>query len=123
MSFAHFAWLSTGSTLNPMILVLRRSNSGFSLAMYPSSVVHTGVKSLGCENKMAQPLPIHSWKLIVPCEVSAVKLGASSFIRNIVCLLVCALHPGTFVPNLQALKRGTLSYPFYSLRPRHGRLR
>src|SRR5260370_41546627 len=52
---------------------------------------------------MAQPLPIHSWKLIVPCEVSAVKLGASSFIRNIVCLLVCALHPGTFVPNLQDL--------------------
>src|SRR6266404_9467480 len=70
---------------------------------------------------MAQPLPIHSWKLIVPCEVSAVKLGAWSFIRNIVCLLVCALHPGTFVPNLQALKRGTLSYPFYSLRPQIGR--
>src|SRR5260370_11451419 len=33
---------------------------------------------------MAQPLPIHSWKLIVPCEVSAVKLGASSFIRNMI---------------------------------------
>src|SRR5208282_2401825 len=34
---------------------------------------------------MAQPLPIHSWKLIVPCEVSAVKLGASSFMRNMNC--------------------------------------
>src|SRR5215472_2524721 len=33
---------------------------------------------------MAQPLPIHSWKLMVPCEVSAVKLGASSLIRNMV---------------------------------------
>src|ERR1700684_959182 len=32
---------------------------------------------------MAQPLPIHSWKLILPCDVSAVKFGASSFIRNI----------------------------------------
>jgi hypothetical protein len=30
-------------------------------------------------------LPIHSWKLMVPCEVSAVKLGASSFIRNMNC--------------------------------------
>jgi hypothetical protein len=37
---------------------------------------------------MAQPSPIHSWKLIVPCDVSAVKLGASSFIRNIVFLLM-----------------------------------
>src|SRR6202044_2176450 len=53
--------------------------------MYPSSGVHTGVKSLGCENKMAQPSPIHSWKLIVPCEVSAVKLGASSFMRSMHC--------------------------------------
>src|ERR1700730_17742651 len=34
---------------------------------------------------MAQPLPIHSWKSIVPCEVSAVKLGASSFMRNMGC--------------------------------------
>jgi hypothetical protein len=39
--------------------------------------------TLGCENNIAQPSPIHPWKLIVPCEVSAVKLGASSFMRNI----------------------------------------
>src|ERR1700730_10103057 len=71
-----------------MTFVLRFSNSGFRRARYPSSVVHTGVKSLGCENKTAQPLPIHSWKLIVPCEDSAVKLGASSFMRNMVSLLV-----------------------------------
>ena len=31
MSSAHFAWLSTGSTLSPMILTLRLSNSGLSL--------------------------------------------------------------------------------------------
>jgi hypothetical protein len=34
---------------------------------------------------MAQPSPIHSWKLIVPGDVSAVKLGASSFMRNMNC--------------------------------------
>src|SRR5690349_4759465 len=46
---------------------------------------------------MAQPLPIHSWKLMVPCEVSAVKLGASSFMRNIDPLLSrCTLEKGTF---------------------------
>src|SRR5438067_12106559 len=50
--------------------------------MYPSSVVQTGVKFFGCENRMAQPLPIHSWKLIFPWVVSAVKLGASLLIRN-----------------------------------------
>src|SRR5262252_2225572 len=50
--------------------------------MYPSSVVHTGVKSLGCENRIAQPSPIHSWKRIGPCVVSAVKSGASSFMRR-----------------------------------------
>jgi hypothetical protein len=45
---------------------------------------------------MAQPLPIHSWKLMVPCEVSAVKLGASSFMRNIDPLLSrCTLEKGT----------------------------
>src|SRR5690349_19787437 len=70
-----------------MILQFRFSNSGCSAVMYPSSVVHTGVKSLGCENRMAQSLPIHSWKLIGPCDVSAVKLGASSLMRSMVCLL------------------------------------
>src|SRR5712692_8926686 len=83
-----------------MILQLRFSNSGCSPAIYPSSVVHTGVKSLGCENKMAQPLPIHSWKLIVPCEVSAVKLGASSFIRNMVGLLVSGFLSWSFRSDL-----------------------
>ena len=65
-----------------MIFGLRFANSGSSAAMYPSSVVQTGVKSLGCENRMAQPSPIHWWKLISPWVVSAVKFGASSLIRN-----------------------------------------
>src|SRR6185369_14397027 len=42
----------------------------------------TGVKSLGWENRIAQPFPIHSWKLIVPWVVSAVKFGASSLMRS-----------------------------------------
>ena len=33
---------------------------------FPSSVVHTGVKSFGWEKRMAHPLPTHSWKLILP---------------------------------------------------------
>src|SRR5882724_7317445 len=36
---------------------------------------------------MAHPLPIHSWKLIGPWDVSAVKLGASSLMRSMVFLL------------------------------------
>src|ERR1700724_3656503 len=84
MSAAHLPWLSTASTLRPMILHFRFVKSGSSPAMYPSSVVHTGVKSFGCENRIAQPSPIHSWKLIVPCVVSAVKSGATSLIRGTV---------------------------------------
>src|SRR5215471_17289736 len=68
-----------------MILQLRFANSGCNTAMEPSSVVHTGVKSFGCENKIAQPLPIHSWKLIAPWVVSAVKSGASELIRKDMC--------------------------------------
>src|SRR6185436_15491063 len=82
ISASHFWWLPTGSTLIPITLQLRLSNSGLRLARYPSSVVHTGVKSLGWENRIAQPLPIHSWKLIFPWVVSAVKFGASLLMRK-----------------------------------------
>src|SRR5579864_2126581 len=82
MSACHFRWSLTGSTLSARIFVLRLANSGCNLAIAPSSVVQTGVKSLGCENKIAQPFPIHSWKFIVPCVVSALKLGAVSLIRR-----------------------------------------
>ena len=50
--------------------------------MVPSSVVHTGVKSFGWENRIAQPSPIHWWKSIGPSVVSAWKLGAVSPMRN-----------------------------------------
>src|ERR1700704_4123934 len=81
-----------------MILQLRLSNSGFSPAMYPSSVVQTGVKFFGWENRMAHPLPIHSWKLIRPWVLSAVKLGASLLILN-------AMTPLPIVWNRQTIVR------------------
>src|SRR3954468_10318029 len=82
MSDAHLLWLDTGSTLRPTTLAPRRSNSFSRAATAPSSVVQTGVKSLGCEKSTAQPSPIHSWNLIVPCVVSAVKSGATSLMRR-----------------------------------------
>src|SRR5207302_1186316 len=77
-SLDHFAWLSTGSTDSPMILTFLWSNSGLIFAMYPSSVVHTGVKSRGCEKSTAQESPIQSWNRIRPSVVSASKSGAVS---------------------------------------------
>src|SRR5882724_7311194 len=78
MSSDHFECLSTGSTLNPISLTPRLSNSGFNFARAPSSVVQTGVKSFGCENNSAQLLPIQSWNLILPSVVSASKSGATA---------------------------------------------
>jgi hypothetical protein len=49
-----------GSTLNPITLALRLANSSCRPATLPSSVVQTGVKSLGWEKRTAQPSPIHS---------------------------------------------------------------
>ena len=60
MSPAHLLWSETGSFDRPITLVLRLSNSGFRPAMVPSSVVHTGVKSFGCENSTAQLVPFQS---------------------------------------------------------------
>src|SRR5688572_509679 len=82
MSFAQRLWSSTGSADRPMILALRLANSFFIFAMVPSSVVHTGVKSFGWENRMAQPSPIQRWKSIGPSVVSAWKFVAVSPIRN-----------------------------------------
>ena len=56
----------------------RWSNSGLIFAMYPSSVVHTGVKSFGCEKSTAHESPIQSWKPMRPSVVSASKSGAVS---------------------------------------------
>src|SRR5258706_8868216 len=76
-----------------MILVFLLSNSGFNFAMYPSSVVHTGVKSFGCENRIAHLSPIQSWNLMGPSVVSAVKSGASSPIRTVMVNLLEIAKP------------------------------
>src|SRR5665213_4047472 len=94
MSFAQPACLSTGSTLRPMTLALRFLKSGLSLATAPSSVVHTGVKSFGCENRMPQESPSHSWNLISPCVVLAVKSGAISPMRRDMEVLLGILELG-----------------------------
>src|ERR1700739_2902889 len=85
MSSDHFECLSTGSTESPISLTPRLSNSGFNFARAPSSVVQTGVKSFGCENKSAQLLPIQSWNLILPSVVSASKSGATAPIWRAMC--------------------------------------
>ena len=82
-------WSLTPSTLMPMILQLRAAKSDLSPATAPSSVVQTGVKSFGWENSSAQPSPIHSWKVIAPSVVSAVKSGAVSLIRSPMGCLRC----------------------------------
>src|SRR6266850_8310447 len=106
MSFAQRLWSSTESTLTPMILVFRLSNSDLMRAMYPSSVVHTGVKSLGWENRTAHELPIHWWKSIGPSVVCAVKFGASSPIR-----MVLPPHSRCRAHDPNAIRRGAPAGP------------
>src|SRR5437899_10148499 len=93
-----------------MILVLRLSNSGLMRAMYPSSVVQTGVKSLGCEKRTAHWLPIHWWKSMGPSVVWAVKLGASSPIRNAMATTSCSVGPVTLTPG-RSRRQGVRSGP------------
>src|SRR3954453_15602980 len=78
MSLTQPSCRSTGSTERPITFTLRLSNSGLIFAMYPSSVVQTGVKSLGWENSTAHESPIQSWNLIGPSVVCASKSGAVS---------------------------------------------
>src|SRR5690554_320388 len=77
-------WDSTGSTLRASTLTPRLANSSLSLAVKPNSVVHTGVKSAGWENRMPQESPSHSWKWIGPSEESWVKSGARSPSRSVI---------------------------------------
>src|ERR671937_3310153 len=121
MSFNHPWWLSIGSTDRPMIFTLRLSNSGLIFAMYPSSVVHTGVKSFGCENSTAHESPIQSWKRMRPSVVSASKSGAVSPIFRAIyssSLPSASRAFGTLLPtnavvavNLSYLKRLCLVAP------------
>src|SRR5690242_19792618 len=86
----------SGSTERPATFTPRFSNSGLSAATRPSSVVHTGVKSFGCENSTPQLFPSHWWKLIGPSVVSAVKSGAvspscSAIVLSVIICLVAVI--------------------------------
>jgi len=87
MSLIQLWCFSRGSTLTAMTLTFRFSNSALIFATVPNSVVHTGVKSAGCENKTPHELPSQPWKSIVPSVVVAEKLGERSPNRNAICLL------------------------------------
>src|SRR3954470_12930112 len=89
MSRAHASWSPLESTDRPITFTFRRSNSGLIFAMYPSSVVHTGVKSFGCENSTTHESPIQSWNRIVPSVVSASKSGAVSPICKLISASLC----------------------------------
>src|SRR5919197_1554877 len=93
MSFAQPSWSPVESTESPMIFTLRLSNSGLIFAMYPSSVVQTGVKSFGCENSTAHASPIQSWKRILPSVVSTSKSGAVSPILTVISSLLSGPAP------------------------------
>src|ERR1700681_1474803 len=109
MSSDHFAWLVTGSTESPISLTPRLSNSGFSLASAPSSVVQTGVKSFGCENSIAQELPIQSRNLIFPSVVSASKSGATAPIGSAMLQPHLILVTREFVFSRIAGRRGKVN--------------
>jgi hypothetical protein len=71
------------SVESPNTFTLRRSHSGWSLLTSINSVVQTGVKSAGCEKRMAQASRFHSRKdSILPAVVSDAKSGAMSPIRR-----------------------------------------
>src|SRR3546814_8151407 len=76
MSFSQPWCESAGSTESPIVFTPRLSHSGRSRATSPSSVVQTGVKSLGWLKNRPQDDPSHSWKRIRPCVLSASKSGA-----------------------------------------------
>ena len=76
MSRIQSRWDSAESTDSAITLMLRSSNSGFSFATRPSSVVHTGVKSAGCENSTPHLVSSHAMKKIRPTDESCSKSGA-----------------------------------------------
>jgi hypothetical protein len=60
-----------GGRTRPIICTSRASNSFFSFAKAPSSVVQTGVKSAGCEKRMVHLLSRNLWKSMSPWVVFA----------------------------------------------------
>src|SRR5712691_12093938 len=75
------------STDRPMHCTLRFSNSGARRENSMNSVVHTGVKSAGCENSNTHlPALVNCERVISPWVLIALKSGAGSLMRGIGCL-------------------------------------
>ena len=62
MSVCHWRWDATGLHESAITLVFRLVNSGMMVVKYANSVVQTGVKSAGCEQKHTHSSPAHSAK-------------------------------------------------------------
>src|SRR5690554_2997440 len=92
MSLIHSRCDCTGSTDRAMTLTPRSANLSLSLAVRPSSVVHTGVKSAGWEKRTPQPSPSHSWNEILPSLESCSKSGAVSPKRKLIFALLLIQH-------------------------------
>src|SRR5215203_4217809 len=119
MSSAQRLCDSVASTLSPITLTPRFSKSGLQRATYPSSVVQTGVKSFGWENRTAQLSPIHSWKLMGPSVVSAVKSGAISPSRRAISLSSSSKQncPGTLAGKVGMRNKVSFRKPLLQLMP------
>src|SRR6266702_1624284 len=99
MSLIHSLCDSLLSTDNAIVFTLRLSNSLANFAVRPSSVVQTGVKLAGCENRTPQLSPSHSWNLMRPMLDSCSKSGATSPRRRLIVQLlevvrmICLVRP------------------------------
>merc|ERR1711907_926573 len=82
MSPIHRRWESASSTLSAATLQLRAANSPDRLLKRPSSVVHTGVKSAGCEQRHSHEPSLYSYRSNGPKLDSPCTLGIASPIRR-----------------------------------------
>lgn len=85
--------LEFGNSAELEAISIRVANSEDGIGGGRTSVVQTGVKSSGWENKMAYELPMYSWNLMGPFVVSASKSGATLPNLNFFCSM-----PSTALP-------------------------
>ncbi|MNO95939.1 hypothetical protein D3C76_875960 [compost metagenome] len=104
MSSIHFTWEATGSTESARTFTPRLAKSSLSLAVRPSSVVQTGVKSAGWENSTPQLLPSQSWKRRRPVLDSCSKSGAMSPSLRLMKVTPCSWW-AHYAQGFSALKR------------------
>src|SRR5438270_309832 len=100
MSPTHLLCEFTSSTETAITFTLRFSNSPFSFATMPSSVVQTGVKSFGCEKSTPQLLALSVVGLGAGMDLRVVaRAGAHGFLYTIVSIS-CAIALGALFTRL-----------------------